>query len=255
MLATFAPMQQTPNPDYTHYPWTPTRPSPLSPQRSSSSPTMITTASIQQPQLQQQSQTHSPLFTFYPSPTSSPSRGLPETTSNAKATTSPSYAARYTTTISRPLLSHSAKRTFTASSTSAARFARRNAFLDRVKQDRNDGRFEARAEQLAFMEDIVEQKEWNERMKRGAEEVEAGLPWESGVEDEEGMYSEDAEVQALDEYLEQEHALEMQLLEQMHPAQDSTRGNPASSFSDDEYDDIFMDLADPSAPQDIDMSG
>jgi len=67
--------------------------------------------------------------------------------------------------------------------------------------------------------------------------------------------AEDSEVQALDEYLEQEHALEMQLLEQMHPAQNITRGNASSSFSDDEYDDIFMDLADPSAPRDIDMSG
>ncbi|KAL2803079.1 hypothetical protein BJX63DRAFT_425585 [Aspergillus granulosus] len=254
MLATVAPMQQTPNRDHSHYPWTPTRPSPLSPRGSSASATTaITTTPIQQPQLQTQSPPS--LFTFYPSPASSPLRGPSDTTATS---TSPNYATRYTTTISKPLLAHSTKRTFTASNTPAARSARRNAFLNRVKQDRNTGRFEARAEQLAFMEGVAEQKEWDERMRRRAE-VEALLPWEFGLEDEEEMYNglpEDAEIQALDEYLEQEHALEMDLLEQMqHPPQDHTQGNAAASFSDDEYDDIFMDLADPSPSQDMDMSG
>jgi hypothetical protein len=67
--------------------------------------------------------------------------------------------------------------------------------------------------------------------------------------------TEDAEGQALDEYLEQEYALEMDFLERIQPAQNSVQGIAASSFSDDEYDDIFMDLADPSPPQDMDMSG
>ncbi|KAL3461312.1 hypothetical protein BJX64DRAFT_289497 [Aspergillus heterothallicus] len=216
---------------------------------------MITTP-IQQPLLQ--SQSPSTLFPFYPSPETSPSQGLLNTAFDPKATTtttSPSYATRYATTISKPLLSHSAKRTFTSSSTPAARSVRRNAFLNRVKQDRNDGRFEARAEQLAFIEGIAEQKEWNERMRRRAEEAEAGLLWESGLEDEQGIYSEDTDIQALDEYLEQEHAMEMQLLEQIQPVHDNTQGNATSSFSDDEYDDIFMDLVDSSPHQYMDMSG
>jgi hypothetical protein len=67
--------------------------------------------------------------------------------------------------------------------------------------------------------------------------------------------TEDAEIQALNEYLEQEHALEMDLLERIQPAQNDMQGTAPSSFSDDEYDDIFMDLAEPSPPQDMDMSG
>ncbi|KAL2860424.1 hypothetical protein BJX68DRAFT_84817 [Aspergillus pseudodeflectus] len=263
MLATLAPMQQTPNPEPSHYPWTPARPSPLSPRRSSlSRNNMITTSPTQQTQLQLQSQAPPSLFTFYPSPASSPSRGpydtpitvLPKATTTT-TTSSPDYATRYTTTISKPLLSHSAKRTFTASNTPAARSARRNAFLNRVKQERDNGKFESRVEQLAFMESIAEQREWNETMRRKAEEIEAGLPWEAGLEGEQGVYTEDAEGQALDEYLEQEYALEMDFLERIQPAQNSVQGIAASSFSDDEYDDIFMDLADPSPPQDMDMSG
>ncbi|KAL2796859.1 hypothetical protein BJX66DRAFT_124844 [Aspergillus keveii] len=265
MLATLAPMQQTPNPEPSHYPWTPTRPSPLSPRRSSlSQNNMITTSPIQQAQPQLQSQAPPCLFTFYPSPASSPSRGpfdtpatfLPKATATTTTTTSsPDYATRYTTTISKHLLSHSTKRTFTASNTPAARSARRNAFLSRVKQERDNGKFESRVEQLAFMESIAEQREWNESMRRKAEEIEAELPWEAGLDDEQGVYSEDAEIQALNEYLEQEHALEMDLLERIQPAQNNMQGTAPSSFSDDEYDDIFMDLAEPSPPQDMDMSG
>jgi hypothetical protein len=44
-------------------------------------------------------------------------------------------------------------------------------------------------EQLAFMESIAEQREWNETMRRKAEEIEAGLPWEAGLEGEQGVYT------------------------------------------------------------------
>ncbi|KAL4873498.1 hypothetical protein BDV12DRAFT_79372 [Aspergillus spectabilis] len=302
MFAAVAHTQQFSNPS--HHPWTPARPSPLSPRRPSSSPaTTITTTPIQQPQF---SQSPSSLFTFSPSPSPSPSRIDHSTTTISSRTrtsnpnsnpnaTSPTYATRYKTTISNPLLAHSTKRTHNASASPAARSVRRNAFLNRVKQDRESGRVEARAEQLAFLENVAEQKEWVEGMRRRADEIQArfGL----GIEEEEyldgGMSSSrrlvyffqlddglvrslkltmiivatEAEIQALDEYLEQEHAFEMELLEGVESGPSPSNGNgqehgihqpgppnnTTSSFSDDEYDDIFMDLADPSPPQDTDM--
>jgi hypothetical protein len=39
------------------------------------------------------------------------------------------------------------------------------------------------------MESIAEQREWNESMRRKAEEIEAELPWEAGLDDEQGVYS------------------------------------------------------------------
>lgn len=56
--------------------------------------------------------------------------------------------------------------------------------------------------------------------------------------------------------------MEMELHERMesaghHPPHgDVPKQNDAtSSFSDEEYDDIFMDLVDHNAPEDMDMSG
>lgn len=77
----------------------------------------------------------------------------------------------------------------------------------------------------------------------------------------------DADIRALDEHIEQERAMEMELLEQMpdesagsfhHESRNDGGYKPkdaASSFSDDEYDDIFMDLADNAPAEDMDMSG
>ncbi|KAL4791853.1 hypothetical protein BDV19DRAFT_369890 [Aspergillus venezuelensis] len=74
----------------------------------------------------------------------------------------------------------------------------------------------------------------------------------------------DADILALDEYIAQERAAEMELLAQMEGANAQLQGDQAAtaSFSDDEYDDIFMDLADHSQGQpqsgrdmDMDMSG
>lgn len=62
---------------------------------------------------------------------------------------------------------------------------------------------------------------------------------------------------ALDEYISQEEAMEMALREtsapkeqQQYPAQNEHN----ASFSDDEYDDIFMTISDPAQSQDMDMS-
>lgn len=54
--------------------------------------------------------------------------------------------------------------------------------------------------------------------------------------------------------------MEMELLERMESAAPPPRGDvpkqndAASSFSDEEYDDIFIDLVDHNTPDDMDMS-
>ncbi|KAL2868234.1 uncharacterized protein BJX67DRAFT_380055 [Aspergillus lucknowensis] len=264
MFTALAPMQPSPNPSLSYYPWTPTRPSPLSPRQLSPSSSAMITTPTQQPQVKTGSPSSS--FTFFPSPASPPSRNDPNgnfspesnslntnTTATATATTPSKYANRYTATISKPLLSHSTKRTFTTSASASARCARRNAFLNRVKQDRNNGRFEARAEHLAFMEGVAEQREWVEDMRRKAEDIERNLDPDFEM-DGEGFDGDEEEIRELDEYLEQEHALEMEFLERMEPPQGGRPGAAVSSFSDDEYDDIFTSLSSHDPPLDMDMS-
>ncbi|RDW86335.1 uncharacterized protein DSM5745_02977 [Aspergillus mulundensis] len=271
MFAALSPMQSIPN-NPSNYPWTPARSSPLSPRSNSSAAMFKTTTPAPQPQFQS-----APFFTFTPSP--SPAQNKFEATSpsrtphvNATATsptpTTSSYATRYKNTISNPLLSHSSKRAYTSSTSPRARSVRRNAFLNRVKQARDDGRVEARAEQLAYMEDIAEQKEWREAMKRRAEEIQTryGLDIEEGDEDLDADLVDEAEIQALDEYIEQERAMEMALLEGVEGnstvgsaghqpnGTGQRRNDKGSSFSDDEYDDIFMDLVDHGPSEDMDMS-
>lgn len=74
--------------------------------------------------------------------------------------------------------------------------------------------------------------------------------------------ADDADVYALDEYISQEHEME-EALEELVPQNvlSSPRSERGSFYGDDDYDDIFMDLADhidgtrhvqPS--QDMDMS-
>ncbi|KAL4810527.1 hypothetical protein BDV18DRAFT_131202 [Aspergillus unguis] len=273
MFAAIAPMQQPSN--GFQPPWTPARPSPLSPRRASS-----TNFATPQPQFQSPTS----LFAFTPSHSpsqakskaatepinkttlfSSPSQS--ENTNIFNAATSPTpnpssnstYATRYTNQISNPL----SRKAFTSSASPPARSVRRNAFLNRVKHDRDSGRLEARAERLAYMEDIAEQKEWDDKMRRRAEEIQRQIQAGGDFEGEDFAGADDAEIQALDEYIEQERAMEMELLQQMEGDQPGNLSFPngnlnpnhASSFSDDEYDDIFMDLADHVPAEDMDMSG
>lgn len=192
MFAALSPMQQhAPNPF--SYPWTPARPSPLSPRRASSSSFKTTT-----PGNQPQFQAPASIFAFTPSPSPSHDKSepvnifsrsrSPNANADTNATTSPTpvptYATRYAATISNPLNAHSTKRTFTSSTSPRARSVRRNAFLNRVKQERESGRFEARAERLAYLEDIAEHKEWAEDMRMRADEIQSkfGL----GIEETDG---------------------------------------------------------------------
>lgn len=107
-----------------------------------------------------------------------------------------------------------------------------------------------------MMEHVAEQKKWGESMRRRTDGILQGYmrDLEEGTDDE-------ADIQALDEYLSQEQAMETELLEHMDAEMPSQQQNgtmsqdPGSSFNDDEYEGLFMNLADQTAlSQDMDMS-
>ncbi|GIK01530.1 hypothetical protein Aspvir_005568 [Aspergillus viridinutans] len=172
---------------------------------------------------------------------------------SSRSRSSPTYAQRYAT-LSNPLNNDS--RTYATSTSPSARNTRRTVFLNRIKADRDGERFENRGEQLMMIEHIAEQKQWGELMRRRADGLmEAYQLNEDLVEDMDGI--DDADVRALDEYVSEEQAMETALLETVHvPFGKTGRTHDASSsFSDEEYDDIFMGLADQvPQSQDMDMS-
>ncbi|PKX92114.1 uncharacterized protein P174DRAFT_514476 [Aspergillus novofumigatus IBT 16806] len=166
---------------------------------------------------------------------------------------SPTYAQRYAA-LSNPL--NNASRTYATSTSPSARNTRRTAFLNRIKADRDAERFENRGEQLMMMEHVAEQKQWGELMRRRADGLMEAYQLNEDVGEEmDGM--DDADVRALDEYVSEEQAMETALLETGHVPFGKTdrTHDPISSFSDEEYDDIFMGLADQvPQSQDMDMS-
>ncbi|PYH93267.1 hypothetical protein BO71DRAFT_420183 [Aspergillus ellipticus CBS 707.79] len=253
--------------------FTPTRPSPLSPRRSPSTPL----ADPQPPQFNFSSPLTTPLRTPFTSASVSPEHHQqqpqqpqqPTFTFSSRSKSSPTYAQRYASTIANPMAKHTSPST------------RRSLFLNRVKREREDGRFENRGEQLVLMEHVAEEKQWGEAMRRRAERLLLGGIGEEEEMDEGGDY-EDVDVHALDEYLQQEQAAEMDLLnmnsaaqnnnlyQQTQPQQQQQQQqqqigytDPSTSFNDEEYDDLFMDLAGPEGSsqghqfahsQDMDMS-
>ncbi|KAJ5944118.1 hypothetical protein N7516_004286 [Penicillium verrucosum] len=157
----------------------------------------------------------------------------------------PKYEARYASTIANPL----------QGAAGLARSKTRKMFLNRVRHERDDGRFEARGEQMMRMEHLADRRRWEESMARDGEGVVGGFEG-----DEDDMLPDDAD--ALDEFISQEEAMEMALRETQSgvPARvgDLRSNGPGVLFSDDDYDDIFMGLSEPpGAPcesQDMDMS-
>ncbi|RJE17510.1 hypothetical protein PHISCL_10151, partial [Aspergillus sclerotialis] len=165
---------------------------------------------------------------------------------------------RYATKISNPLKS------YTSSTSPTGRDKRRNAFLNRIKQSREEGRFENRSERFMLLEHANERKAWGEEMKRRAEGIVKGfglddLPdFDAEDEDEMGWEEKGDDEAELDEYIRQERDMEMALLggtpgmEMDGGAEGADRGErqgqgqeaARSSFSDEEYEGIFMDLAD-----------
>ncbi|CAI7664665.1 unnamed protein product [Penicillium glandicola] len=157
----------------------------------------------------------------------------------------PKYEARYASTIANPL----------QGAAGLARSKTRKMFLNRVRHERDDGRFEARGEQMMRMEHLADRRRWEESMARDGEGVIGGFEG-----DEDDMLPDEAD--ALAEFISQEEAMEMALRETQSglPGRvECLRSNgPGVLFSDDEYDDIFMGLSEPkgneSQSQDMDMS-
>ncbi|GKZ34737.1 hypothetical protein AbraIFM66950_005093 [Aspergillus brasiliensis] len=265
MFATL-PMQQqpgsSPTPPPQQHRYTPTRPSPLSPRRLTNTPTpniFASTSNNTQFNLPSSpftipTPTKLPSISASAPPSPTPPQQQPHQQFSASSSSrrqrniqsSPSYAHRYANTISNPMSKHM--------KSSASPSARRNLFLNRVKRDRDDGRFENRGEQLVLMEHVAEEKRWGEMMRRRAEEMGVVEEEEEEVEYLNGF--DDVDAHALEEYL-QEQAAEMERLEYLdhHQQQQQhhqrgfdsggrSNGGMNISFSDEEeYDDLFMDLA------------
>ncbi|KAJ5155854.1 hypothetical protein N7492_008657 [Penicillium capsulatum] len=156
--------------------------------------------------------------------------------------TRPRFSERYASQIANPLKNTS----------SLARSKTRKMFLNRVKTERDTGRFEARGEQMMRMEHLADKKRWEDRMARDADAYVPGSELE-----EENMLFEDPDARALDELVSQEEAMEMAWREAVAngAGQGHQMAEPNGSFSDDEYDDIFTAISDPAqSNQDMDMS-
>lgn len=78
--------------------------------------------------------------------------------------TRPKFSERYTSQIANPM----------NNSSSLARSKTRKMFLNRVKSDRDAGRFEARGEQMMMMEHLADKRRWEESMARDADAVVLG---------------------------------------------------------------------------------
>lgn len=111
-----------------------------------------------------------------------------------------------------------------------------------------------------LLEHVEERKSWGEMMRRSADGIVRGFGLDGDVDEgkdegvEEMEEDREAEVEELDEYIQQEQDLERARLEEEEArwkAQEDSRNRNRGSFSDDEYDGIFMDLAE---GQGMDMS-
>ncbi|KAL1964092.1 hypothetical protein VTN77DRAFT_7510 [Rasamsonia byssochlamydoides] len=212
-----------------------------------------------------------------------------ETEPTSQKRTSP-YEQRYKSRISNPLnkifgssfnsSSSSTSGENGSSSPSARRAAakHRELFLNKLKRDRDEDRFNARGEQLMRMECLSEQRQWGEAMRRDAEGLFREYHLEEVVEKGEEEMAEDPDQYILDELLSQEQEMEEALLENMITNSDHrqhrhhqlqfnhqlrrdnnnnnnnnnaimtspTRSDCTSLYSDDDvdYDAIFRDLVD-----------
>ncbi|OQD77814.1 hypothetical protein PENDEC_c002G04850 [Penicillium decumbens] len=163
--------------------------------------------------------------------------------SSPSPSTRPKYSERYASQIANPM----------KASNSLVRSKTRKMFMNRVKDDRDCSLFEARGEQMMMMEHLADKRRWEESMARDA----AGVTQEFEAE-EDNMLPDEADAHALNEFISEEEAMQMAMQETMRSNDQqcqSQRARPNASFSDDEYDDIFMTISDPAqSNQDMDMS-
>ncbi|KAJ5582412.1 hypothetical protein N7535_001032 [Penicillium sp. DV-2018c] len=242
MFATYT-TPQTPQTPFrqTHYP---TRPSPLSQRATNTSWNMSPTPN---PPSEKSQQTPSTTFSQFiqtepitrhtqpwnPSPVAMPFTAASATTTPTGSNRNPFLPAQQPTSPSTPTRAHQ-KSKYEAryadmanpmkNFSALARAKSRKMFLNRVRGEREVGRFEARGEQMMHMEHLADRRRWEEN-----------------------------DADALDEFISQEEAMEMALMETqgaVHGRIDQLRGNgPNVSFSDDEYEDIFLGLPDPQGRQ------
>ncbi|KAJ5132507.1 hypothetical protein N7448_006665 [Penicillium atrosanguineum] len=154
----------------------------------------------------------------------------------------PKYSERYASQIANPM----------KTSNSLVRSKTRKMFMNRVKNERDGGRFEARGEQMMMMEHLADKRKWEESMAR-----DAGCVMPEFEADEDNMLPDEADMYALNEFISEEEAMQMAMQETMeqNDQQHLYQTQPNTSFSDDEYDDIFMTISDPAqSNQDMDMS-
>lgn len=85
----------------------------------------------------------------------------------------PKYEARYASTIANPL----------QGAAGLARSKTRKMFMNRVRNERDDGRFEARGEQMMRMEHLADRRRWEESMARDGEGVVGGFEGEVDEDD------------------------------------------------------------------------
>ncbi|KAF7719729.1 Uncharacterized protein PECH_008915 [Penicillium ucsense] len=150
------------------------------------------------------------------------------------------FAERYAAQIANPM----------RGTTSLARSKTRAMFLNRVRSERDTGRFEARGEQMMMAEHLADKRRWEESMAREADGALDGV--ERDIEDDGMLPVDEDELRALEEYLSQEEAFERAAQESISNAHRSRMTEPDVPFSDADYDDIFMQLQEPA--QDMDMS-
>ncbi|KAJ6004910.1 hypothetical protein N7540_012709 [Penicillium herquei] len=210
----------------------------------SPSPVSFSLHNTSQPQQATRQHFSSPIFNTAAAPATPLffSPNLPSTSnSNPFSPASPSpatrgskFADRYAAQVANPM----------KGSASLARSKTRKMFLNRVRNERDEGRFEARGEQMMRADYMAEKRRWEQSMVRDMDRVQG-----SNEMLEDDMLPDESEIRALDEFISQEEAMEMAMCESMY--------QPDTSFSDAEYDDIFMTMPDPALArqnQDMDMS-
>ncbi|EEH39874.2 hypothetical protein PAAG_02063 [Paracoccidioides lutzii Pb01] len=144
----------------------------------------------------------------------------------------------------------------------ASREKQRDMFLNKVKRSRDEGRFEARSDQMQMINYLVQQRRYQEEIERSApdfgemmEEVEGGEGL-MGFEDGQGVDPRwgsrgdevEAEERILEEFISQEEQYQafLEELESSRETEQQLQPCPPSSHYDDEdyYETIFADLID-----------
>ena len=117
-----------------------------------------------------------------------------------------------------------------------SREKRKSRFLDRIRSRREDKRDDRMGDQILRMDYVKERREWEEQMAQQATEVD-----EDVVMEEEPSPTEDKEIEELVSYFEQ-------------PERADQRDGPPGQHSDDEYDQLFIELSASQNDTKMDMS-